>query len=492
MRIILWFLFGVPACLIGQQFQLKVNNGYGSGTYAAGDTIHIWAREEKLIETFKTWSGDTAYVEDPGEWHSRLIMPSKNITVQGNFINLPAGAKLTFERLKGRDTLKPVQYYFPAKGNKMKGLVWIFHGSSGNFNSFTGQVEGVSIIKSLIANDYAVAISECDEATFHTDFNQDGNSRWEYPVVNGTNRDMENHTLFRDNFIARGYMDANTPQFGLGFSAGGAFAISNGWLMNFVKAITFCAPGLNVIRENSTMPTQWFMSLLDNHPDVGKAGNDSALINYNRFRERGICARFNMFLPSPCYPDYFRRIPGVDSIKSLTLFNELKSMTALNARNYFRLYPDQIKLAVFANPSKYPGLISLTSSQVGEMDDLIIVLFAGHLPHSHFNAKMIRFFDEDCDNITTATREAKIHPDFILYPNPAREKVNIILPAIPDQKLEGKLFDISGRCVHDDHFNVTGADFLQLNLSFLKPGVYTFSLHGDRGYFRFQKLNVIR
>lgn len=492
MRFLLMVFCCIPFFIKGQQFELKVNGGYGSGFYNAGDTIHVWAREEKLIETFKTWSGDTLYVDDPGEWHARLFMPAKNIMITAQFKNLPAGAKLTFERLKGRDTLKPVQYYFPSEGNKMKGLVWIFHGSGGNFNSFTGQVEGVSIIKSLIANDYAVAISECDEATFHTDFNQDGNARWEYPVINGTNRDMENHALFQDIFIARGYMEANLPQFGVGFSAGGSFAISNGWLMNFVKAITFCAPGLNVIRENSTMPTQWFMSLLDNHPEVGKEGNDTALINFNRFRERGICAQFNMFLPSPCYPDYFRRIPGVDSIKSLALFNELKAMTVLNARNYFRLYPDQIKLAVLANPGKYPALISLTPSQLQEMDNLIIVLFAGHHPHSHFNAKMIRFFDEDCENITTGNREANIHPAFSLFPNPAREKVNIILPAIPDQKLKGKLYDISGRCVQDVHFTATGADILQLNLSFMKAGVYALSLRGDRGYFQSQKLSVIR
>jgi len=131
MRLFLLIFGCLPVYLFSQQFQLKVINGYGGGSFFAGDTIDIWAREEKLTETFKTWSGDTIYLGDPGEWHTRLLMPAKNITVTANFINLPAGAKLTFERMKGRDTLKPVQYYFPAKGNKMKALVWIFHGSGG-------------------------------------------------------------------------------------------------------------------------------------------------------------------------------------------------------------------------------------------------------------------------------------------------------------------------------------------------------------------------
>jgi len=491
MRLILMVFCFIPFFIKGQQFELKVTGGYGGGFYRAGDTVHIWAREEKLTETFRTWTGDTTYLGDPGEWHTRLLMPAKNISVAANFINLPAGAKLTFEKMKGRDTIKPVQYYFPAKDNKMKALVWIFHGSGGSVNEFTGQVEGVSIIKTLIANDYAVAISECDESTFHKDFNNDGNTRWEYPIVNNMNRDMQNHAQFRDTFIARGYMDAKLPQMGLGFSAGGSFAISNGFLMKFVKGITFCAPGLNFIGDQSTMPTQWFMSLLDNHPDVGKEGNDTAIIHFNKLRSRGVCAGYNMLLPSPCYPEYFRRILSVDSIKSSILFNELKSMTALNAQNFFRLNPDLIKLVVIANPVKYPTLISLTPDQEKEMDFLILVLNAGHHQHSHFNAKLIRFLDSDCTPVSTPYINAPIYPPFKLYPNPARDRIKITMPILPDQNFQAKVYDISGRCVQVAFITSHRNDNLQLNLSSLNPGVYSITLYGDRGYFHVSKLNLL-
>jgi hypothetical protein len=29
--------------IFAQTFNLTVNNGYGSGTYQAGDTVHIWS-----------------------------------------------------------------------------------------------------------------------------------------------------------------------------------------------------------------------------------------------------------------------------------------------------------------------------------------------------------------------------------------------------------------------------------------------------------------
>jgi len=362
----------------------------------------------------------------------------------------------------------------------------------GSVNEFTGQVEGVSIIKALMANDYAVAISECDESTFHKDFNNDGNTRWEYPIVNNTNRDMQNHMQFRVTFIARGYMDAALPQMGVGFSAGGSFALSNGWVMKFIKGISFCAPGLNLIADHSTMPSQWFMSLNDDHPDVGKLGNDTALINFNKFQSRGICARFNMFLPSPCFPEFFKRIPGVDSVQSSAIFNEFKSMTALNSQNYFRLSPAQIKLILLSNPVKYPAILSLRPDQLQELEEQINVLLALHHPHSHFNGKMIRFLDADCGSLTTPQVDIKTHLPFKLFPNPARDRVFIDLPPQIGKNLETRIYDVSGKSKYQLRLSNIQGEMYQLDLKGLSPGSYLVTLSGDGGYFGVEKLGIIR
>jgi len=343
-----------------------------------------------------------------------------------------------------------------------------------------------------MANDYAVAINECDESTFHKDFNNDGNTRWEYPIVNNTNRDMQNHMQFRDTFIARGYMDAALPQMGVGFSAGGSFALSNGWVMKFVKGISFCAPGLDLIADHSTMPSQWFMSLNDDHPDVGKLGNDTALINFNKFQSRGICSRFNMLLPSPCFPEYFKRIPRVDSLLSSAMFNEFKSMTAINSQNYFRMSPAQIKLILFSNPVKYPAILSLRPDQLQELEEQINVLLALHHPHSHFNAKMIRFLDDGCGNLSTAQSDIQTKLPFKLFPNPARDRVCMVLPPQIGKNTETRIYDISGKWKYQLRLSNIPGEMHQLDLKGLSPGTYNVTVFVDGGYFSVEKLSIIR
>ncbi|MBK6949907.1 MAG: hypothetical protein IPH16_19180 [Haliscomenobacter sp.] len=89
----LFFLFG--ACLLsGQQYTLTVENGYGSGQYAPGDTVHIWAEEWLPGQTFKNWTGQTVWLKSAEEWHTTLLMPARNITVRANKQDLPQGAIL--------------------------------------------------------------------------------------------------------------------------------------------------------------------------------------------------------------------------------------------------------------------------------------------------------------------------------------------------------------------------------------------------------------
>jgi Secretion system C-terminal sorting domain len=475
------------------QSKLLVINGYNSGTYKAGDTIHVFAKEEKNDETFEVWTGDTAYVDDPSDWHALLKMPAKDITITATFKSLPAGAKLKFERLKGRDTLKPVYYYFPSKGQPVKALVWIFHGTGGSYTSFAGQVEGQSIIKTLMAHDYAVAISECDERTYNKDIIPDGNIRWDYTIPDGLSkngRDMANHMIFRDTFVNRGYMNAALPEVSLGFSAGGAFSLYNGWILGYKKGINFNSQGTFIAADKSTMPSQFFMSFNDNHPDVGKTGNDTAFQNYTKMVNRGLCAAFNMFYPWPCYPEYFKRIPGIDSAKSITLFNELKSMNAVNVQNYGRLSPDQIILNIKAQPGKYPALLSLTTDQAQELDDQLSVLLTFHHFHSHFNGKLVKFFDESCGKISTPYQDIKSQPSFNIFPNPARDQLNIKLPDITDQNFEIRLFDLEGRMIKREVWTVLNNEMITLYLNALPPGLYLLGIRGDKGYIKVEKAEI--
>ncbi len=494
MKRILSFLFLVSIFhLNAQTFTLTVNNGYGSGNFKAGDTIHIYSREEKITEVFDYWSGDTTQIADPEDWHTQFLMPSKNSTVTAHLQNLPPYANLQFEKIKTKFANKPVYYYFPPKGQKVKALVWLFHGSGGSVNSFIGQLEGQTIIKALIANDYAMAVSECDERTLNTDFNSDGNIRWDYTLrPDSTSRDMQNLTTMVDTFIQRGYMNASLPMMSIGFSAGGAFSLLNGFVLNFTRGIDFCSQGTFAAAENSTMPSQFFMSFDDNHPDVGKPGNDTAYQNYTKFLSRGVCARFNMWYKSPLYPQFFKRINGIDSTHSAKIFNDLKSMNALNTGNVPIFNPDKIKALFIANPSKYTGLATLDSIQAAELEDQLLVMLAFHHYHSHYNGKLIRFLNEACGSLSTPVSEIKTVNHFKIYPNPAQQTLTLKLPEERPQNYQLDAFDLAGR--RSFSFSIKeSSGSITLNLpAGLSSGIYFLLMHDEKNNQFSETLEVVR
>jgi hypothetical protein len=205
---------------------------------------------------------------------------------------------------------------------------------------------------------------------------------------------------------------------------------------------------------------------------------------------RGLCAGFNMFYPWSCYPEYFKRIPGIDSTKSFALFNELKSMNALSAKNYARLSPDQIILNVKAQPGKYPALLSLTPDQAEALDDLIKILLTFHHYHSHFNGKLLRFYNETCGKITTPYQDLSLQPSFSVFPNPTDRLLNIKLPDIKVQNLETRLFDLGGRLIWSQSSAMQKNELLRIDVKGAIPGLYLLGIRGDKGYINIQKVQI--
>lgn len=76
--------------VFAQTYNLAVNNGYGDGTYQAGDTIAIYCQELLNNETFADWtfSIPVQNVTDTGEWWVRFVMPNTDVTVTASFLML--------------------------------------------------------------------------------------------------------------------------------------------------------------------------------------------------------------------------------------------------------------------------------------------------------------------------------------------------------------------------------------------------------------------
>ena len=66
------------------KFQLVVINGSGTGLYQPGTSVTISA-SPKTKEVFTHWFGDTAYVSNPKDTLTTLIMPSRDIELESKY-----------------------------------------------------------------------------------------------------------------------------------------------------------------------------------------------------------------------------------------------------------------------------------------------------------------------------------------------------------------------------------------------------------------------
>ena len=105
-------------------FQVTVTNGFGSGMYEAGSTVHVWSDHNPRTQVVTTWSGDSDILADNGEWHTSFVMPARNLTLNAELVD--SSFQLIKEQFDGRDRTKTVRYFIPVNP---VGLVHITHGT---------------------------------------------------------------------------------------------------------------------------------------------------------------------------------------------------------------------------------------------------------------------------------------------------------------------------------------------------------------------------
>ncbi len=70
-------------------YSLTVNNGTGSGEYAAGASVDIQASQAPTGQRFLAWTGDISSVNNPTKSSTTLVMVSEDITVSAQYEELP-------------------------------------------------------------------------------------------------------------------------------------------------------------------------------------------------------------------------------------------------------------------------------------------------------------------------------------------------------------------------------------------------------------------
>ncbi len=373
---------------------VTVTNGYGSGKYKAGDTVHIFSVAYTGNQLFDTWSSaDVSLLNGKNEWHTWFVMPARNLSFTGS-IKSGVSFALNFEQIKGRDRLKPVYYYFPA-GHK--GFVYLLHGSGGTAAHTANSFEFKLLITDLINDNFGVIITEAEEATTGADVDGDGKLRWTTsPADTITNIDYANIRIITDSFYTRGVTTPNKFRYSAGMSNGGNFSAALSAIYKYKAGISYCAPSGGLIAQTSTTPLQFCMARFDNHENVGPTGNANALQNSQTLTGRGICSKYLVHEHSPLYPERFARTGEITIAKSTAVFNELKTKGFLDTRNYFIGFVENLLTAYQANPSSFPEINSLPILQRLTVVEQISLAVADHQMYSDYNRATLRFLNSQC------------------------------------------------------------------------------------------------
>ena len=379
---------------VTDSFTVTVNNGYGSGKYKTGDTVHIFSQAWTDNQLFDAWSGsEFSLLNGKDEWHTWFIMPARNLAFTGSLKNITP-VNLTFEQIKGRDRLKPVYYYFPA-GHK--GFVLLLHGTGGTAQHFVTSYEYKQLIKDLVTDNFGVIVTEAEESTTGIDANGDGKIRWNnVPFDSVTNVDFANIKAITDTFYARGVTSRAKFRYSCGMSNGGNFSSSLSLMYSYKAGVSYCAPSGNPFASFATIPFQFCMARFDNNENVGPAGNANALANSQTLISRGICSKYYMQEHSPLYPERFARKGDITLAKSAAVFNELKAKGFLSSRNYFIGFSDALTTAYQANPTAFPELNSLTVLQKLSVVEQIDLAVADHQMYSDYNRATLKFLNTQC------------------------------------------------------------------------------------------------
>jgi pimeloyl-ACP methyl ester carboxylesterase len=398
-------------------------------------------------------------------------MPSQNVNITANFHSIIFTPNLEF--IMGVDTLKKVYSIIPPSH---KGVVFLFHGTNSSAAGWTLFNENIQLIKTLIADTFAVIITEAEEVTYNIDLNGDGAQQWS---INPSDPDFGNIAAIRDTFINRGSISASDQFHALGMSNGGTFATHCAAQLGFESIVAYCSLGMPSLMTTITIPIIWCMAQHDGNPNVGPAGNATALLYHDSLEQRGVCTDYHLKYAEPLYPERFKRINGVSASLSTQLFNELLANGWLDGDNKLINYPDYIVTQINANISSYPVYNSLGNLQKVEYANELNATFAEHQIYNDFNAKIIAFLNDPCTNSTVGVSENTMSNSAIslsVFPNPAQDVISFSEP----QKILG-IYSMDGALIRN-----MNEESGTISIETLQSGVYF--IKTEKGVARFVKI----
>ena len=415
--------------LWGQTFTLDISKGYGTGTYNKGDTVFIWSSPEHSTISFNEWQGSaTHYMLEDNEWLTRIVVPINDtisrIKAIASFNDLSSTVNIGNEKiiLPGMNnelfipTLKEVYYQIP---ENPIGIIFCFHGTGGSGIGFETDFEKRSFFKAGANRNYMMIATDANG-------NQDDNDKFRWQIKNPLTDDESNNLdiklikALRDTFINRYNLPNDFPTFSMGVSNGANFADLCAAALNFKASGHMTGNGLTNIYEirPDATPVVFVQSINDQ--------NESAkpmvvFGNYESLIDRGILSEFHWHTKTPVYSQRFIRTTDVLISKEISdsIFQRMKRHPNLL---------DNINRLLISNNSELPenlfDNLDLSIDSKTDCENQIKIMNADHKFHSHFNNRILDFFDSNLENINSKLIHAK-EPDIKVYPNPTQNDFHV-------------------------------------------------------------------
>jgi len=366
------------------RFKLTVAHGAGSGTYAAGQTVHVWSTHDPRAAVLTAWSGDAALLAGAGEWHTTLTMPARAVTLEA--ATQQVSVTLTRVKVQGVKYQKPVRYHVPPSP---KGLIFFFHGTGGS-GAFIEKTASFHLALSAIRRGFGVVATDAEEVQAG-DLDGNGKIRWLSSVLDPQkNTDMRNVQLIRAWLVAQKAISDKTPTFALGMSNGGAFSVSIGAALGFTAAASYCADGINAVADRTKTPTMWAMCGKDTNTQVSNA---DAKKSSQALAQRGVATLYLEHPPSPLYDERFARVQGVDAATSSKVAAELRAAAVVDRQGFFVKSAADIQALVQKSPSAFPTLSGLKGAQKLSLSSELKAMMADHQFYDDFADATLDWFE---------------------------------------------------------------------------------------------------
>lgn len=471
-----------------QTYNLTIENGYGSGTYNEGDTIHIWSEAVFDDAVFLNWTGNgTQYLTFDNEWHTTLIVPEGtnvgSISLTANFGVIPASTQFSSVSflLKGENAgvitnvSKETFYAIPPTP---KAIVFLLHGTGGSGEGIFSKYESNILVKDLVYSGYAVFTLDANEVTMG-DQNGDGNIRWlnsNAAVANTENNiDIYNINALRDSVIEKFSFSQNIPSFTIGMSAGAVFSDICASALGFNASAHITAKGQSkTYTRSDIVPVIWIMSENDHNES---ADNEAAYQNYLTMNANQT-AEWHWFRRSPVYPERFLRSSNsVSESQANGFFQNLLNNNYLDENNLLtELDVEQLPLSLLEG-------LGLNGSQKLDIYQQLKCVNADHVLHSDYNKNIIRFFNQQLTP-TSIDEIEQGNNRFLIYPNPARNQISI--QTTENINLQGvEIFNISGIKVLD------AKNEMPIDISRLSQGSYFVKINYQNKFYT-TKLTIVK